>query len=186
MRKEKINLKKEIEAIIFYEADGIAIRDIADFLNVDKKIVFEEIRNLLEEYQERGSGLSLVWDDEKVQMTTSSEVAGLIDKFSKSGENLSQLSRSLLEVLTIIAYKGPISRAGVEYIRGVGSHLALRKLLSLELIEKEENPEDSRSYLYKTGLVFLKKAGINRLEDLPEYDKLSKEEIFNEGEKDLE
>jgi chromosome segregation and condensation protein ScpB len=63
----------------------------------------------------------------------------------------------------------------VDYIRGVNSHLAIRKLSELGLIEKIENPRDFRSYLYKAGVEFLKKSGLNKLEDLPEYDKLSTE-----------
>lgn len=87
------------------------------------------------------------------------------------------MSGPALEVLAITAYRGPISTAGIDYIRGVNSRLIVRKLAMQGLIEREENPDDSRSFLYKTGLDFLKSAGLNKLEDLPDYDKLSKEEL---------
>jgi segregation and condensation protein B len=81
----------------------------------------------------------------------------------------------MLEVLSIIIYKGPIGKVGIEKIRGVNSDLILRKLTIKGLIEKEEHIENSKIFIYKPSLKLFKKLGISRLENLSEYAKLSSE-----------
>ncbi|MFO7806822.1 MAG: SMC-Scp complex subunit ScpB [Candidatus Moraniibacteriota bacterium] len=177
-KEEKKELRRKIEAIIFAGGEEVMISKIADFLGIKKDDVLKEIKELHKYYQENMSGLSLIWDEEKAQMTTCLEVAETVVDFHQKNKESPHLSRPLLEVLSIVAYRGPISRPGIDYIRGVNSHLAIRKLTALGLLEKKENPDDSRSYLYKTSLDFLKTVGVNKLENLPYYDKLSREEIF--------
>ena len=82
-----------------------------------------------------------------------------------------------MEALAIVAYKGPISRANIEYIRGVDSTFTLRNLLMRGLVEREENPKDRRSYLYRVSANFLKYIGISGMRDLPQYDEFREKEI---------
>ncbi len=167
-------MKKEMEAILFLSEEGVEIKRLASFFNFSEKEALECVEELIKKYKEADAGISLFQDGQKVQMVSEESTSAAVKDFYNK-KNSSSLGDSALEVLAIIAYRGPISRAGVDYIRGVNSHLAIRKLSELGLIEKEENPSDSRSYLYRPGIGFLRKAGLNKLEDLPEYDKLSKE-----------
>ena len=69
----------------------------------------------------------------------------------------------------IILYQGPISRAELDYIRGVNSQFILRNLLVRGLIEKIDNPKDQRSFLYKPTLQLLSFIGISKIEDIPDF-----------------
>ena len=84
-----------------------------------------------------------------------------------------ELSRDLgkagLETLSIVLYRGPITRSGIDYIRGVNSTFILRNLLIRGLVEKIPNPNDQRSFLYRATFDLLSHLGIPRVEDLPEY-----------------
>jgi len=79
------------------------------------------------------------------------------------------LTPASLEVLAIIAYKGPISRMEIEEIRGVNSSYTLRNLLIRGLIERRGHPQDSRAYVYEVSFNFLRKLGLKSIEELPEY-----------------
>jgi segregation and condensation protein B len=80
-----------------------------------------------------------------------------------------------LEVISIVAYRGPITRSEIEAIRGVNSSYTVRSLMLRGLMERIENPNDSRGYLYKISFDFLKKLGIDSVERLPEFETLSKD-----------
>ena len=82
-----------------------------------------------------------------------------------------------METLAIIAYKGPLTRAHIEYVRGVNSSFTLRNLVMRGLVERMENPKDARSYLYGTSFNFLKHLGVARPEDLPRFEEFKKEKI---------
>jgi segregation and condensation protein B len=85
------------------------------------------------------------------------------------------LSKAALEVLSIIAYKGPISRAEIESIRGVNCSFTLRSLMMKGLLERIDNPKDGRGYLYKISFEFMKKLGIENIDKLPDYQELSQD-----------
>ncbi|EKE10649.1 MAG: hypothetical protein ACD_15C00221G0001 [uncultured bacterium] len=89
------------------------------------------------------------------------------------------LSSAALEVLSIIAYRGPISKPEIEAIRGINCSYTLRNLTIRGLIERENNPKDSRGYVYVVSFDFLKKLGVEKMENLPEYATLSVDERMN-------
>jgi segregation and condensation protein B len=86
------------------------------------------------------------------------------------------LSNAAAEVVSIVAYKGPISRIEIEAIRGVNCSYTLRSLLLRGLIERNDNPGDGRGYIYSISFDFLKKLGISDVKKLPDYDILSADE----------
>jgi segregation and condensation protein B len=93
----------------------------------------------------------------------------MIEELQK--EELSRdLGRAGLETLTIILYKGPISRREIDYIRGVNSGFILRNLLIRGLIERAESQTGERSFSYKPTLALLEYLGISKRDDLPEYE----------------
>ncbi len=96
------------------------------------------------------------------------------------------MTPSALETLSIIIYRGPITKKEIDYIRGVNSGFILRNLLIRGLIEKDESKE-GRGVQYKPTLDLLSLLGISNLSELPEYDAVKKEiEDFKNKEKETE
>lgn len=172
----KISLESQIEALLFWKAETLSIKKIASILEKDVNEVKEGIKNLRESLS--GRGLTLIeWEDD-VTLGTAKEVSGLIEKLNK--EELSRdLGKAGLETMSIILYQGPISRADIDYIRGVNSQFILRNLLIRGLIERVDNPQDQRSFLYKPTLELMSYLGISKIEDIPEFEAVKRDiEIF--------
>ena len=83
------------------------------------------------------------------------------------------LSSVALEVLAIIAYRGPITRSEIEEIRGANSSFILRNLAIRGLIERKENPLNNRSYIYEVSLDLIKSLGLKKITMLPNFEELS-------------
>jgi len=116
---------------------------------------------------------------------TAPEMGELIEALIK--EELSKdLGKAGLETLSIVLYRGPISRSKIDYIRGVSSTFILRNLLVRGLVERVSNPDDQRSFLYKPTFELLSYLGISRIEDLPEYDAVKQELESFQAVKDVE
>lgn len=161
-----MELKHSIQAILFYQAEPISIGRLSKLLKRsedDIRVALVQLREQIE-----GTGLSLVENGAEVMLGTSPLASSLIAEITK--EELSkELSKAALETLAIVLYKGPITRAEIDYVRGVNSNFILRNLQVRGLVEKVDNPTDQRSYLYKPTFELLKFMGVTRLEDLPEY-----------------
>ncbi len=169
-----MNLKSAIESILFIQGEPLAISRLAKIIGAPKRDVESALAELQEEYRERG--IQLIANGDEWQFATNPANKAVVERFF-SGEFSEELSRAGLEVVSIIAYKGPITRARIEYIRGVDSSFTLRNLLMRGLVLREENPEDRRSYLYRVSSDFLKHVGLTRLEDLPHYESLRQQEV---------
>ncbi len=167
-----IHLSPKLEAILFWKAEPLSIKKLASILTVDEETVRKELRQL--EHDLVGRGLALVYTDNEVMLGTAKEHSELIEKITKE-ELARDLGKAGLETLSIILYQGPISRADIDYIRGVNSQFILRNLLIRGLVERIENPADARSFLYKTSIALLSHLGISKIQDLPEYEQVRKE-----------
>ena len=131
---------------------------------------------LAKKYNDEKRGLRILIKGDKAQMVTSGENSEFVDKFLKTDIE-GGLSRAASEVVSIIAYRGPLARLEIEEIRGVNCSFTLRHLMIRGLIERINNPKDARAYLYKVSFDFLKKLGVESVEELPKYDELRKKEI---------
>ena len=169
-----MNLKSIIETIIFTQAEPIDLRTLIKISKHKEKEVRESLNDLVHEYSERG--ITLLEKDNAWQFATHPANAAYIENLIKS-EYAQELSRSGLETLAIVAYKGPISRIEIEYLRGVNSSFAVRNLLMRGLIERIENPKDARSHLYRITFDFLKHFGITDREALPRFEEFRKQKI---------
>jgi len=176
-------LKKVIEGILFISGEPVAFKKIAKITNAKKEDIKMALDSLQKDYKERG--LSIVVMDDRAQMTTHPQISGFVQLFLKS-DLQEHLSRAALETLAIIAYRGPISRLSLEAIRGVNSSFILRTLLVRGLIERKTNPRDVRSYLYEISFDLLKKLGLSRKEDLPDFEKLREHEALKNIVKEAE
>lgn len=169
-----MNLKSIIETILFVRADPT---DIKTFVRVTKHSV-KEVRGALEEltreYADRG--IVILHNNDSWQFGSNPNNVSYVENLTKN-EFTQELSRSAFETLAIIAYKGPMSRAEIEYMRGVNSSFTIRNLLMRGLIERVENPKDARSYLYHITFDFLKHFGLTNMNQLPRFEEFKKQVI---------
>jgi segregation and condensation protein B len=162
-----MKLEHAIQAILFYQAEPMTIGRLAKLLKKDEGAVRDALIKLREEIA--GSGLSLVENGNEVMLGTSPSASSLIEEITK--EELSkELSKAALETLAIVLYKGPVTRAEIDYVRGVNSNFILRNLQVRGLVEKQDNPNDQRSYLYKATFQLLEYMGATKSADLPLYE----------------
>lgn len=169
-----MNLQTQIEAILFWKAEPVSIKKLSSFLETDEQSIRAALIEL--ETSLTGRGLTIVRSDDEVMLGTSKEHSSLIEKIAKE-ERTRDLGKAGLETLSIILYQGPISRADIDYIRGVNSQFIVRNLMIRGLIERVDNPTDARSFLYKASLDLLAHLGVSKIEDLPEYNKVRAEII---------
>lgn len=170
---ESNQLKSLIESLLFVSGEPLKIKKIAATAGVSATKV-QNAANLLREDLLAGKrGIQLIEKDEEIQLVTSAENSKLMDEFLKN-EMEQGLSRASLETLAIVAYRGPLTRIEIEEIRGVNCSYSLRYLLLRGLIERLENPADSRSWHYQISFDFLRKLNLFKKEDLPRYEELKK------------
>ena len=161
-----MDLANTIEAILFYQAEPLTVSRLAQLLKRTEGDVHDAL-NILEE-RLQSTGIRLLRNDRSVTIGTSPDASAIIEAITK--EELSKdLSKSALETLSIVLYKGPLTRSEIDYIRGVNSTFILRNLLIRGLVEKVENPNDQRSFHYKATFALLEYMGVTKADELPEY-----------------
>lgn len=163
-----------LETILFAHGEPIALEKLVKITKEKKGAVLSALKELQEEYKERG--FALVSHENAWQMATNPQNAGVIDEIIKS-DMTGEMSRAALETVTVVAYRGPLTRSEIEYIRGVDSSVTLRTLLIRGLVERQENPKDARGYVYQVSIPFLRHLGLSRIDDLPRYGEFRSEKI---------
>lgn len=167
-----MDISSKIEALLFYKAEPVTTKKLSEILKTDSQSIEQGLIELQKKLEHRG--LSLVRTKDEVLLGTNKELSSLIEEVTK--EEISRdIGKAGLETLSIILYQGPISRADIDYIRGVNSQFILRNLLIRGLIERTDNKVDARIFLYKPSLTLLTYLGISKIEDLPEYDAIRKD-----------
>lgn len=166
-----------LESILLVSDKPLSIEVITKTLNLKKRQVKELIKKLQEKFNKENSGIHLAIAGKKVQFTTNPTSEKITKNFIKEELN-SNLTNASLETLTIIAYRGPITKSELEQIRGVNCSIILKNLMIKGLIENELNKEKMLE-VYNVTLDFLKYLGINKVNSLPEYEKLNSDEIIN-------
>lgn len=162
-----------IESLLFVSGEPLSIKKISKIAGKSESEVEEAIGQLAYDYKNNHRGFCIVRKEDEVQFVSAPEFKEYIHKLVKSDLE-EDLSRATLEVLAVVAYRGPISRAQIEEVRGVNCSFTLRNLLIRGLVERIENPNDSRSYLYKISFDFLKYLGLGNVKELPDYADLNK------------
>jgi len=162
----KYALEKQLEAVLFWKGEPVTIKKLSQIFQKSEEEISSALKNL--EMKLIGRGIVLIFKDDEVTLGTSKDVSELIEKLTKE-ELIRDLGRAGLETLSIIIYQGPLSRAEIDYIRGVQSNFILRNLMIRGLVEKIPNPKDQRSFLYKPTFEMLSFMGVTKIEDMPEY-----------------
>lgn len=175
-----MNIKTKIESLLFVSDRPLSAEDVLKVFGEDNAPAREDVEKFLEEifseYGEKKSGIIVIKNQGKYQMSSSPESADVVQKFLND-ETTGELTRPQLETLTIIAYRGPIGKTELEQIRGVNCSLVLRNLLMRGLVEESEKDAEPA---YAVTLDFLKFLGLRSAEELPDYQKLRGNEIINQ------
>jgi segregation and condensation protein B len=158
------------EALLFIHGEPLTYKKIASVLGIEVEAVDGLVNELKAQLEQPNRGLQVISDREKIQLATKPEFNPILESFVK--EEISEdLSAASLEALSIIAYLGPISRAKLEYLRGVNSIVILRSLMIRGLIERFADPEHPAAFLYRPTFDLMKHLGIKEKEELPDHEK---------------
>ena len=167
-----MSIDTKIEALLFYKAEPLSIKKLAQMLGAKEDEIKEGIVVLEEKLADRG--ITLLSKDNEVMLGTHPEMGEMIQAMTK--EELSKdIGKAGLETLSVILYRGPITKSRIDYIRGVNSGFILRNLLVRGLIEKVANPKDQRASLYRATFELLSFLGVSKVEDLPEFSAVKEE-----------
>jgi segregation and condensation protein B len=161
----ELSLTARLEGLLFVAAEPVAPLQLATALDLTVTVVEKGLEELEQELRTRG--LRLQRSVGRVQMTTAPELAESIEQFLGL-EATSRLSRAALEALAIVAYQQPVTRPGVDAVRGVNSDGVIKSLLSKGLLQEAGRAEGpGRPILYGTTPQFLQHFGLNSLSELP-------------------
>lgn len=163
----KMKTSSLIESILFFRGEPTSIKKLSSYLKKTEKEIIDGLEELENSLQDRG--ISLIRKDDEVQLSTSKEASSTIETLIKE-ELHKDLGKAGLETLSIVLYMGPVSKSEIDFIRGVSSSFILRNLLIRGLVERIDNPEDKRSFLYRATFELLSYLGVKKIEDLPEYE----------------
>ena len=183
-----LNKTATLELLLFVTGEeGLELNQLSELSGMSKFACEQQIERLIEKYQaDEESALTIIETAGKYKLATKDSFADILKNYAKTPLNQS-LSRSALEVLSIIAYKQPITRLEIDQLRVVNSSGALSTLRAYDLVEKTGTLEVvGRPGLYGTTEFFLDYIGINDLSELPEIDESQfigeKQVLFNENE----
>jgi len=177
-------IAQKIEAYLFWKGEPVTIKNLSKVLDLDMETTNQAV-DFLKEKEKTDSGIALIHYDDMLTLGTHIDVNDFIEKMIKD-DLQKELSKSALETLAIILYQGPLKRSDIDYIRGVNSQFILRNLLIRGLINRVDDPQDERAFLYKPSLELLAFLGITDIKQLPDFEevvnKLSGFKSENNGE----
>lgn len=174
-----------IEAVLFTMGESVEISRLADVIEEDVKTTKEILREMEERYGREDRGITLTWLDGSVQLCTKEDMYESLIKIARAPKKMT-LTDTVLETLSIIAYKQPVTRVEIERVRGVNCDHAINKLLEYDLItELGRLDAPGRPLLFGTTEQFLRCFGVESLEALPELNPVQVEEFRREAETEV-
>jgi segregation and condensation protein B len=164
-----MSLKSEIESLLFVSTKPLSLKRLVDVTGHSKDEVKAALDALIAEHDARpDAGMIVLRNGDEVQMATAPDHAEMIKTFLKD-ESFGELTRPALETLTIVAYRGPLTKPELEQIRGVNCSLILRNLMIRGLVEQDDE-------LFKVTFDFIRHLGLRDLAELPDFEALRSEE----------
>lgn len=175
-----------VEAVLFTMGQSVEVRQLAAALNTDENSAREAARRLMAKYNKRRKkGLQIIELEDAFQMCTRQEYYPYLIRVA-SAPKRQVLTEVMLETLSIIAYRQPVTKLEIEKIRGVKSDHAVNKLIEYNLVyEAGRMDAPGRPALFATTEEFLRRFGIGSTVDLPELNPELEEEIKSEVEQEL-
>lgn len=170
------NLGSKIESILFIAAKPLTVKKLAEFTEVEEKEISDALNILKEKYNQQENGIQLMNNGREWQMITNPDNGKLVKQYVQD-ETTGELTRPSLEALTIIAYRGPITKLELEQIRGVNCSLILRNLMIRGLIQTEEDKARAQ-LVYTVTMDFMRFLGLRELNELPDYEHLHHNDLL--------
>ena len=175
-----------IEAILFTMGDAVEAEKIAAAIELDTPSTEKLLHEMMERYREEDRGIQMIELDHSYQLCTKKEYYETLIKIARQPQKI-VLTDVLMETLSIIAYKQPVTRIEIEKIRGVKSDHAVNKLVEFGLV-KELGSLDApgKPLLFGTTEEFLRHFGVQSLEELPVINPMQVEDFKSEAEEEVE
>lgn len=179
---EREKAKAVIEAILFTMGDSVEIARLAEVIEYGKKETRELLEEMRQSYQSQEKGIELIELEDAVQLCTKNEMYEYLIKIAKTPRKYT-LSDTMLETLSIIAYKQPVTKLDIERIRGVSCDFAVNRLVEYDLVQELGRLDaPGRPMLFGTTEQFLRSFGVKSLSDLPELNPVQVEEFREQAE----
>ncbi len=169
-----MTLRSKLESLLFITPRPLTVKRLAELAGADVSAVEAEVTALTANYNGEESGVHLLRHGDTVQFVSSPLNSKLVTEFIKE-EQAGELTRPALETLTIVAYRGPISKIQLDTIRGVNCALILRNLMIKGLVEAKQH-KDKRQASYQVTMDFVRFLGLNHISELPDYEQLNRDE----------
>ncbi len=175
-----------IEAILFAMGDSVELDKLAAAIEQDKETTRKIIYHMMEQYREEDRGIQILELEDAYQLCTKSELYEYLIRVARQPKKI-VLTDVVMETLSIIAYKQPVTKLEIEKIRGVKCDHAVNKLVEYNLV-KELGRLDApgRPLLFGTTEDFLRHFGIHSLEDLPVMNPVQVEDFKAEAEEEIQ
>lgn len=171
-----MSIISQIESILFVAGKPLNAKKIAKVLSCDEKEAQNALENLINKYNTPESGVVIINNNGDCQMVSNAENKEAAEKFVKA-EIGGELTRPQLETLTVISYRGPLTKPEIEQIRGVNCSLILRNLLIRGLVKEHADPTGLLPK-YEVTVEYLRHLGINDIRDLPDFEMLHNHEYM--------
>ena len=182
---ENISQVAEVEAILFAMGDSVENSKIINALNINSKELRNIIKELKEKYNNSNSGIKLMELDGAIQLCTKPEMYDALIRVCKQPKR-HVMTDVLMETLSIIAYKQPVTKGEIERIRGVKSDHAVNKLVEYELVcEVGRLDTPGKPILFGTTEEFMRRFGVEGMDGLPPINEEIVEEFKEEADKEI-
>lgn len=165
-----MTLDQTLEAVLFAAAKPLSAKRLSEVSRAETKDVAEALKVLGERLDASQSGVMLQKNGSDFELVTRPDAAEAVAQVVNE-EVQGELSRAALEALTILCYRGPMTRAELEQIRGVHSSIILRNLMLRGLVEQKDEDRLGQP-VYAVTFEFLNHLGVKSAEELPEYAEL--------------
>ena len=187
MREVEIRrLEGVIEAVLFTMGDSVELGKIAAAIGHDEETTQKLVHSMMDKYEAEDRGVRIIELENAFQMCTKKEMYEYLIRVAKQPKKYT-LTDVLLETLSIIAYKQPVTKLEVEKIRGVKSDHAVNKLVEYNLVcEKGRLDAPGKPILFGTTEEFLRRFDIRSVEDLPSPNPEQVESFKEEAEEEVQ
>lgn len=163
-------IQAALEAILFAAGDAVELERLADIVDVDKRSLKEILKKMSDEYNYERRGIRLIRLEDSYQLCTGGEYADYVSALAEPRRKQS-LSGAAMEVLSVVAYKQPVTRSAIEHIRGVNCDYIINRLIERNLIEEIGRLDaPGKPILFGTTREFLRCFGLASVSELPEFE----------------
>lgn len=173
-----MNLTQHIESLLLVATKPLTVRRLAELTSEKTEAVEQSLTEIEQKLSAESSGMHLMRHNGTAQYVTAPETSAIVTEYLKE-EQAGELTRAALETLTIIAYRGPISKIQLDTIRGVNCALIVRNLLIKGLIEAKTH-KDRAQTSYQVTADFVRHLGLTSVTGLPDYERLHSDQLMDQ------